>query len=156
MKNCCLRKAEWKDKELLYEWRNDSLVRKVSFQQKEISMPEHEKWLREKLKNTSSDIYILDIGGNPAGQVRVDREGKEAQVSYSIASSFRGQGYGRLMLQLLEHELEHESLILVGQVKKENAASQVIFRSLGYKEFEKENFFEYRKTDRFDSAKEPE
>lgn len=149
MKRYRLRKAEWQDKELLYRWRNDFAVRAASFQSTRISVAEHEAWLKEKLANSTSSIYILEIKGEPAGQVRLDRHDGEGHISYSISSSFRGQGYGKLLLQLLENEVAKESMVLVGQVRKDNIASQVIFLSLGYKEKETEEFFEYRKTTSF-------
>lgn len=145
MKHCHLRRADWQDKSLLYRWRNDFAVRAASFQSVEISVAEHEVWFREKLEDADSSIYILEIEKEPAGQARLDRHDGAAYISYSISCSFRGQGYGKLLLQLLEKEIAKESLILVGQVKKDNIASQVIFQSLGYEERETEDFFEYRK-----------
>ena len=146
MKHGHLRKAGWQDKDLLYRWRNDSAVRAVSFQPAAISIAEHEAWFRAKLEDADSSIYILEIEKEPAGQARLDRHDGAAYISYSISGSFRGQGYGKLLLQLLENEAAKESLVLVGQVKKDNVASQVIFQSLGYEERETEEFFEYRKT----------
>lgn len=144
-----LRKASWEDCALLYKWRNDYSTRKQFFSSEEIMMEEHEMWLKNKLRDATSSIYILEIKGEPAGQVRLDRHEGEGYISYSISSLFRGQGYGKLLLQLLENEVAKESMVLVGQVKKDNIASQVIFQSLGYKEKETEEFFEYRKTTSF-------
>lgn len=140
-----LRKASWDDRVLLYTWRNDFSTRKEFFSSEEISMEEHEAWLKKKLADSASSIYILEINGKPAGQARLDRRDGVGYISYSISSSFRGQGYGKLLLQLLENEAAKESLLLIGQVKKDNIASQVIFQSLGYGERETEEFFEYRK-----------
>lgn len=145
MKRGQLRRAEWKDKELLYQWRNDFAVRAASFQSAEVSVVEHEAWFSEKLEDTGSSIYILEIGKEAAGQARLDYHDGTAYISYSISTHFRGQGYGKLLLQLLEAEAAKETLVLVGQVKKDNVASQVIFQSLGYEEKETEEFFEYRK-----------
>lgn len=140
-----LRKAEWQDKDLLYRWRNDFAVRAASFQSTEISVAEHEAWLKKKLTDSASSIYILELNGEPAGQARLDRLDGAGYISYSISSSFRGQGYGKLLLRLLENEAAKESLVLVGQVKKNNIASQVVFQSLGYEKREVGDFFEYRK-----------
>ncbi len=144
--NLHLRKVEWRDKDILYTWRNDIAVRVASFHREKISLTDHKAWLVTKLEDPSCSMYILESKNEPVGQVRIDRHGKEAYISYSICSGFRGQGYGKLMLELLENEVAEESLVLVGQVKKDNVASQVIFQTLGYKEKEEEEFFEYRKT----------
>ena len=145
MGSCCLRRVKWEDREMLYHWRNDAVVRHASFQSKEISLSMHEHWLQEKLGDPFSRMYILEIHGIPVGQVRLDRQGNEADISYSIASDFRGRGYGKILLRMVEQEARKESLVLVGKVKKDNLASQAVFRSLGYEERELEKFFEYRK-----------
>lgn len=145
MGDYCLRRANWEDKDLLYEWRNDLSVRRASFRPEEIPLAVHERWLREKLADSSCRIYILEAGGISVGQARIDREGNEAYISYSVSSSFRRRGYGKLLLQMIEQEVRQDSLVLVGKVKKDNIPSRSIFRSLGYEEKERDECFEYRK-----------
>lgn len=146
MEDCNLREATWEDRDLLYEWRNDAAVRSASFRSQEVSVAEYEAWLKKKLADPASSIYILEVKGKPMGQVRLDRQDKKAFIPYDVSAPFRGQGYGKLLLTLVEQEAAKESLVLVGQVKKDNIASQVIFQSLGYEESEQSDCFEYRKT----------
>ena len=54
-----LRRATLEDCEILYEWRNDELVRKNSFCQEYIEQEEHIKWLRNFLDDKLCRIYIL-------------------------------------------------------------------------------------------------
>ena len=140
-----LRKVLWKDGDLLYHWRNEPSTRNAFFHSEEISIVEHKKWLQRKLDDLSSEMYILEVHGLPVGQARLDREGNEAYISYSVSSSFRRRGYGKLLLQMIEQEVRQDSLVLVGKVKKDNIPSRSIFRSLGYEEKERDECFEYRK-----------
>ena len=64
------------------------------------------------------------------------------QVSYSIAPSYRGQGYGKIMFQLVENELiisGHAGEGLLAKVKADNIASQRIFVGLGYQKIGNQN-----------------
>ena len=59
------------------------------------------------------------------------------QISYSVAPAYRGQGYGKIILQLAENELISDGHVgerLYAEVKKDNVASQRIFNKLGYGE----------------------
>lgn len=130
-----LRKAEWKDKDLLYEWANDTQVRQSAFNSNIIREEEHKKWLREKLESKSSDIYIYYANEQPIGQIRLDYNGNKAYIDYSVDESFRGQGHGRRMLMLAEEKVAEEQKeieYLEAEVKNENVASKRKFEQLGY------------------------
>ena len=145
MKKILLRKVEIKDMPLLYKWANDPIVRQNSFHSESISFEEHQKWFNEKLNNPNELIYILMINKETVGQVRLSRNQDKMLISYSIASSYRGQGYGKLILKMIEAEIHDKNIKLIGRVKKDNVISQLIFKFLGYKEKEYDNYFEYTK-----------
>ena len=130
MKDIHLRKVEDKDMMLLYQWVNDSLVRKNSFNSGNISLEEHQKWFNEKFKNPNESIYILMVDEKSIGQVRLSKSNKQVIISYSIDSKYRGQGYGKLILKLVEDKINDENIKLIGRVKRDNIASQLIFQSL--------------------------
>ena len=94
----------------------------------------------------SSRIYLCL--GNPIGQVRLNKTGNSCIISYSIAEEYRAQGYGKLILQLIENYCVKKNFAdsLIGYVKKNNVASQVIFKSLGYTETDENSFYRYEKT----------
>lgn len=133
-----LRKATKTDCMLLYEWRNDDLVRKNSFSQEEISFEEHKKWFYNKLDSNLCDIYLYYLENEPIGQIRLDYKDDIAIISYSISSGFRNHGYGRKILELIEEEAWKQETIkyLYGEVKKENLASLKKFQQLGYKMYD--------------------
>lgn len=67
-----IRYADYSDKEMLFEWRNEAGVRSNSFSNHEIKFDEHCNWLDNVLKNKKNNIfYIVSTAlGFPLGQVR--------------------------------------------------------------------------------------
>lgn len=144
---CVLRPVQESDVTLLYNWRNDELVRKNSFSEGKINFEEHNTWFTSVLRNPHVFFYVLEIDENPIGQVRLNKTGNSCIISYSIAEEYRAQGYGKLILRLVENECVKKGFAdsLVGYVKKNNIASQVIFKSLGYTETDEISFYRYEK-----------
>lgn len=145
MQDIFLRKATEGDLMLVFEWANDPEVRRNSFQTAPIALEDHKKWYDLKMKSDNSLFYIMMCNHIPAGQIRLELEGKRALVNYSIAKSFRGKGLARKMLSLAENELKRSYPYiekLVAEVKEDNVASQRAFVREGYNKgyvvFEKE------------------
>ena len=146
---CVLRPVKKSDAILLYEWRNDSLVRKNSFNSDELIFEDHQNWLYDTLNNPDIFFFIMENGADKIGQIRLNRNDNVCVVSYSIAEKYRAQGYGKLILQLAENQCVSNNIVdsLVGYVKKSNVASQIIFRSLGYSETDEGDFYRYFKAE---------
>ena len=138
-----LRKTIKKDIELLYEWVNDPLVRMNSFNTGIVHHEEHVNWFNQSLANPDRDMYICMDGEIPVGQIRVDYDSNgNGVISYAVAADYRGKGYGRRMLELLEIEVAKKKgagRYLFGEVKPENEASLRAFMNLGYKVSRKES-----------------
>ena len=96
-----LRPATMKDVDLLYEWRNDPVVRRASHQQSEIELSSHHVWLRESLENSGRKIFVAEKNGVPVGTVRSDFSDGVHELSWTIAPGARGQGLGARMVALL-------------------------------------------------------
>lgn len=131
-----LRKANVDDVKLFFKWVNESAVRENSFNTEPIPWENHQAWFKKVLANEDIRIYVMMQENNPIGQVRLALENSKWLISYSIASSYRGQGYGQIILQLAENEMireGHTGEILFAEVKVSNIASQRIFIKLGYK-----------------------
>ena len=132
--NLYLRPATVDDARLIFEWANDSKVRENSFNTDDILWDDHLAWFNRTLADESTLLFILMKDDAPVGQVRLANSDKW-QISYSIASVYRGQGYGKLILQLAENELVvegHGGAKLYAEVKMDNIASQKIFTGLDY------------------------
>lgn len=130
-----LRKAEATDVDLLFEWANDPEVRKNSFHSEMIDYSTHIKWFEKIL--TSNDIlqFILMDDNVAVGQIRINIDKDEAEISYSIGSKFRGKGYGKRIIKELEAAIKisyPQINKLVARVKPHNIASKKVFEGEGY------------------------
>lgn len=131
-----LRLVDDKDMKLLFDWRNDAVVRKNSFSTEPIDWEEHVSWFNATLKNPSVLFFIMMSGKQAVGQIRINLEvDNTAIINYSIAEKYRRSGYGKKILNLAETELYDRfknKYILKALVKTNNIASQLAFERLGY------------------------
>lgn len=149
MNNLRLRKVEENDIELIFNWSNDKDVRKNSFHMQPIKWEEHVKWFENTIKNKNVHFFILENNDTAIGQIRIAFEKyDEGIISFSISKEFRGFGFGKEILRLIEEELNkiNTKCKLIGFVKMDNIASQNSFVINGYTEIKRdENSIEYVK-----------
>jgi len=136
-RHCFLREAKWEDMEQLFLWANDKEVRKNSFSMEPISYEEHQEWYEKKLEEESTQMYILCDGSLEVGSLRLEYDAQGAEISYSIASEYRGHGYGKELISLAEQEVRRWAemsgkAVIKAQVKPGNQASKRIFTEAGY------------------------
>lgn len=146
-----LRPARPRDAGLLWRWANDRDVREASFSPKSISWPEHIGWYRDKLRDPSTYIWILqDADDTPVGQIRFDEHDPEvtngdlpgiegsraAEIDVSVAQRFRGEGHGIDLIDLGVRRLFATSDydLAVAEVKEWNTPSRRGFESAGFTE----------------------
>lgn len=131
-----LRRVKETDMKLLFDWRNNELVRKNSFCMEPVEWNEHVKWFNTTLVKSSVLFFILICKEQEVGQIRIDLElDNTAIINYSIAEKYRGLGYGKQILHLAETELYERfknKYMLKALVKENNISSQVAFERLGY------------------------
>ena len=84
MSNQYIRPVTEEDSRLLYEWRNEELVRKNFFNQEIIPWENHEQWFKKILASDNEYAFILVDGNDLIGQVRLTVENDVAEISYSI------------------------------------------------------------------------
>lgn len=143
-----LRKADFKDCDVLFNWANDDEVRKNSFNQNKILYGDHIVWFNKVMNSSKYMIFILFSGSIPLGQVRIKIENGTAVISYSIDKKYRGKHLAFRMLALLENEVINSKpniSKLVGYVKLDNNISQKVFQNLNYNEVLHRDFYEYCK-----------
>lgn len=131
-----LRRVKETDMKLLFDWRNNELVRKNSFCMDPVEWNEHVKWFNTTLVKSSVLFFIMICKEQEVGQIRIDLElDNTAIINYSIAEKYRGLGYGKQILHLAETELYERfknKYMLKALVKENNISSQVAFERLGY------------------------
>lgn len=135
-KQIYLRFVEKEDLKDLYKWRNDKVTRKSSFNTKKIRKEDHIKWFNESIANPKKHIFIImDEKNAKVGQIRFDRKGKAADISISIAPSYRRKGYGTTAIKkgcglyFNNFDVSH----IMAEVKKENLSSIRAFETSGFK-----------------------
>lgn len=137
MRKLYLRNVTEKDKELLFQWANDSDVRKNSFISKNISEKEHERWFRRVMEDDNVKQYIFMEDENAVGQIRFDIKDECAIISYSISCNNRGRGLASEMIKAAEKKILEDRpdvKIITAEVKPENYLSLKVFERLGYRQ----------------------
>ncbi len=94
------RDVEEKDEKLLFEWRNDPIARRWSFDNKPILFNNHQKYLKEKILDKKCLMWIFLLNNDPCGLVRFNIDDSRAILNYSIAEKYRGQKLSSIMLIL--------------------------------------------------------
>jgi len=131
-----LRPATLLDEDLLFCWANDPLVRANAFNHAEISIEAHKNWFGQSLMSEECRIWVMDVNGRPAGQVRWNKKGDRATLDYSIANEYRGKGLGKLMIRLSVREIGAiwPDCILQAKVLPTNVASIKLLKAVGFNE----------------------
>lgn len=158
MSKIYLKKADWKDVDLLFKWVNDEEVRKNSFNSHKIDYEEHKQWYKSSLEDRNVDIFILYVNNTPIGQIRLNYSGTTAIINYSIDKNYRRKGFGSIILKMVEQKVIYsrpEILVLLGSVKPNNIPSKKVFEKNGYeKKFVKNkgnSYFLYKKEIRMET-----
>ncbi len=98
------REARKKDEKLLFDWRNDSCVRKWSFNKKPIIFLDHKKFFNEKINDKNYHMWIFQKNNLPCGLVRINNKGRRAVINYYIDKKFRGRKLSIIMLTLMRKQ----------------------------------------------------
>jgi RimJ/RimL family protein N-acetyltransferase len=139
--NLYLDKANEDDCLVTYNWVNLPEVREHSFTKDFIPLEMHTKWFSKKIKDDNCLYFILRKGSNAIGSIRFDvtKEKKSGLISYLIDPKVHGNGYGTIILDLLEKELSKNKNMsgytIVAFVLNNNLPSIKIFTKLDYECF---------------------
>ncbi|MGL5574108.1 MAG: GNAT family N-acetyltransferase [Sarcina sp.] len=136
-----LRSVQEEDINFLLELRNDLEVRKNSFNEEILTLEKHLKWFKNR-DLEQNKYYLLTDGIYKIGSVYLLKGEQGNEISYMIHKDFRGMGYGKLIINMIENEIDGE---LIAKVKKENYISNKIFEKLGYSKLSEKNLNIYIK-----------
>ncbi|MEO5572113.1 MAG: UDP-2,4-diacetamido-2,4,6-trideoxy-beta-L-altropyranose hydrolase [Bacteroidia bacterium] len=127
--------AEEADVSLFFQWANDPLVRKNSYNQNLVLYDYHVKWFHLKLVSGECKFYLFfDEQDNPVGQVRMEKSENEIVVGISVDKNFRGKSYGVQMLEAATNDYlkSNPESTIAAYIKIENASSYNIFLKVGF------------------------
>ena len=128
-----LRPATIEDAESLLEWANypDSLSNKAATTVA-IDRRTHYDWLEARLVDESCRLCIIESGGTPVGQVRLELKSGGYHVDIFIVPAYRRAGVARSALQKAISVANLRPVIAI--VRAGNEPSISLFRSLGFVE----------------------
>tara|TARA_B100000886_G_C20340682_1_gene456486 strand:- start:181 stop:645 length:465 start_codon:yes stop_codon:yes gene_type:complete len=138
MSEIVLVSAEIRHTEMIWEWRNDPITRKMFVNSEKVSWEKHTLWYEKVLIDKCIKIYIGEEGGIPIGLVRFNKRDDEEyvyEVSINISPASRRKGFGKQLLtngiKRLHKEVKNCKFIRA-EVKKENKYSNKLFKSCGF------------------------
>jgi RimJ/RimL family protein N-acetyltransferase len=128
------RMARIEDAALYFKWANNDLVRKNSYNQSAILIEDHLSWFDRKLKSGNCFFYLFFLGGNPVGQVRIEKSNTETIIGISLDESFRGKGLGKKMLEMSTTDFfsKFPDRKIHAYIKETNVPSLNIFKQAGF------------------------
>lgn len=135
MPEVTLRPAAEADARRLREWRNDPVTRRFSFTSQPVTADEHERWLRGKLADPGTRLWIAEVASKAVGQVRAERQpGGQAELHIAVAPEARGLGYAPAILCAASTSVARQLGVrrVVGRVMAANAASRRAFEKAGF------------------------
>jgi UDP-2,4-diacetamido-2,4,6-trideoxy-beta-L-altropyranose hydrolase len=129
-----LRPAAERDARTLFAWVNDPAVRAASFNPAPIVWDEHLAWLKARLADRLTRIYLAELGGREVGVARFTLRGPRAVASITVAPEWRGQGIGERLISFAGQRFlaERGANGIDAWMKPGNAASAVAFAAAGY------------------------
>jgi len=147
-----LRMAITADLDLTFGWATNPEIRRFSFQQHQITKPEHTNWFLKKLKHTNCHYLIAEYEGVPVGSIRFDIREGEAMISYLLDPVYHGRGFGQLILKkgiewlVMANRKDLKPIrIISGEVMKTNIPSIKAFERLGFVKKEQMGNFKFEK-----------
>jgi len=125
-----LRPAVSEDADILLSWVNSSESLKWKQNTNSpISPSQHDKWLRNRLLDSNTQIWIVLQGALPVGQVRLERQSDIVYTDIYIDWGARGQGIASAALEcaIAKYKSAHGNHVFCAIVHVENKSSQKLF-----------------------------
>ncbi len=127
-----IREATINDAEILFDWANDPETRHNSFNSGSIDWNDHIRWLKNKLNDPASKIYILHTKEKPVGVVRFEIN-ETTVIGVTVAPDHRGMGLGAEILKTACNTFWKNNVVsILAYIKKGNIASQRVFEKAGF------------------------
>jgi len=132
-----VRKANWEDRDELFELASSEAVRQASFTSGPIEYQNHLSWFEGILHDTDESVFILETNGKFSGQIRFtsDSVSHECKVGISLTEEVRGKNIAVNLfyksLFLFKKELQSCKMV-TAYIKKDNLKSKIFFKKAGF------------------------
>ena len=124
------------DSEVIFEWRNDDVTRKMFRTSERVDWEGHSKWLVSTLNNPNHCLLMCEsTNGDPIAVVRFDVRDSCAELSINLSPLERGKGLAPMCLSLAINYFEEQYPSvseLVAEVKTMNMPSRKSFEKVGF------------------------
>lgn len=152
-----LRPARGEDALIIFEWVMDYETRRNATNSKSFSFDSHCQWLKEKLADANTHIYIAEFNDHKFGQLRLKINDLEIFVSIVVNPEYRRKGYGRRILDAglqsvaaNELELASGNWKMVAIIMADNSRSIRLFKNQGFVQTEETSVYKRRVFLRFE------
>ena len=130
-----IRPATDDDCRLIWQWANDTEVRRWSFDSEPIEWETHVAWFKFRRGDPTYLMYVLvKPDGEPVGLARFELSESSGVVGISIAAEHRGHGYATEALRLAcaTFFAATDAAEVVAEIKPGNDASIRAFERAGF------------------------
>tara|TARA_B100000315_G_C14584379_1_gene592138 strand:+ start:2548 stop:3795 length:1248 start_codon:yes stop_codon:yes gene_type:complete len=140
--NVTFRRVEIKDCRKIWLWRNEKVVREISFSSDTIPYSHHQRWFKKRLKEDDCLFLMILWKNQEVGILRYDLEGPSAEVHITIAPEMRNKGIGTLSLQMGSVFLFKKKNVdfILAHIKDNNLSSIRTFEKAGFLIIQKMKF----------------
>lgn len=131
-----IRKLDEKDKQITFEWTNDPVTRRNSFNSEPILFDQHSKWFNSKFNDKFAYYFVCEVDSKPAGLVRFDYDHSEQAfiIGISIDVKYRGRKLAITFLKKTCNKfIEFSNKPIIAYIKEDNIASVKAFENAGFK-----------------------
>jgi UDP-2,4-diacetamido-2,4,6-trideoxy-beta-L-altropyranose hydrolase len=139
-----LRLAEFDDESWLFDLQREPLTRRYFRNSESPSMQDHAAWMRTTLGKFDTIFSLIEMDGERAGYLRLDRVGARDRVEISIAvhPDFVQRGTASAALMLARRMLP--GVIFEAEVSPKNIASQALFERAGFRQITENRYRQQR------------
>lgn len=138
-----VRRADWPDALLLYQWANEPECRVMALNSDVIPWGHHLNWFSSRVNSDVCSIYIGEMVASSGeslcvGQVRFEVDqafgSNAASVDIYICGEFRGKGFAKRLLKesMRQYNLQKSNYKIVALAKAANFASIRLFTHSGF------------------------
>lgn len=127
-----IREVILSDAQFLFNWANDPVTRQNSFNSEPIEWNDHILWLKKRLFDLKNKTYILHSNEEPIGVVKFEGI-EDTIIGVTVAPFHRGKGLGVEIIKIgCNKYWENNDLPILAYIKKDNVASQHVFKKAGF------------------------